>query len=70
MALTVFSSYVTTYAVFWRVQNGNDFYYQSVSPTYEAIRIEPQLILYSVDGEIDIGGFNCYTDLINIGDSP
>ncbi len=67
-----FGSYWATYAVYRRMGSGNRVRYERVSEMFRAIRT---ISLYTdadpiVDGEIARGGFNCYTDSIDVGNSP
>ena len=72
--ITLLGGYSTAYAVFRRVENGSNPYYQIVSPTYAAVRVGPSPVFAIgngfVDGRVEAGGFNCYTDTITVGDSP
>ena len=60
-------SYWATYAVYQRMGSGDDEYYERVSEMFTA-----------VTSTMDVGfsdglnqmGFNCYTDFIDIGNSP
>ena len=63
-------SYWATYAVYRRM--GSSVRYMRVSEIFRAIRTIENFVSASpiVDGEIIQGGFNCYDDSIDIGDSP
>ena len=66
-------SYWATYAVYRRVGSGNR--YMRVSEMFRAIRtIDNTSFLANPivesDGEIEQGGFNCYNDSIDVGNSP
>ena len=66
-------SYWATYAVYRRRRNSDigNFSYERVSEMFRAIRT---VVRYTtadiVDGEIVEGGFNCYNDSIDTGNSP
>ena len=66
-------SYWATYAVYRRIGSGSNIRYVRVSEMFSAIRTvshftgDPDSI---VDSEIAQGGFNCYDDSIDIGNSP
>ena len=65
-------SYWATYAVYRRMGSGSSVRYERVSEIFRAIRTVPALtgIVDRVDGEVAQGGFNCYDDFIDVGDSP
>ena len=64
-------SYWTTYAVYRSIGSGSNIRYVRVSEMFSAIRtIATFTITPGVDGEIEQGGFNCYTDSIGVGGSP
>ena len=64
-------SYWATYAVYRRTGSGNSVRYVLVTEMFRAIRTVPEFTDDRiVDGEIVRRGFNCYTDLIDAGDSP
>ena len=64
-------SYWATYAVYRRMGSGSSIRYVRVSEIFRAIRtVADFTVTASVDGEIAQGGFNCYTDSIDVGDSP
>ena len=64
-------SYWATYAVYRRTGSGSTTRYVRVSEIFRAIRtVAAFTITPDVDGEIAQGGFNCYTDSIDVGDSP
>ena len=64
-------SYWATYAVYRRTSSGG-VRYMRVSEMFRAIRTIENFVSASpiVDGEIVQGGFNCYDDSIDVGDSP
>ncbi len=63
-------SYWATYAVYQRVDSGEEESYERVSEVFRAVRTT----LGFDDGDGTDGpnllGFNCYTDFIDVGDSP
>ena len=63
-------SYWATYAVYQRVGSGGEESYERVSDTFRAVRT----ITGSGDGADGrhrlLVGFDCYTDIIDIGNSP
>ena len=64
-------SYWATYAVYRRMGSANR--YMRVSEMFRAIRTVDNTTFLAnpiVDGEIEQGGFNCYNDSIDIGNSP
>ena len=64
-------SYWTTYAVYRSMGSGSSIRYVRVSEMFRAIRtIATFTLTPGVDGEIEQGGFNCYTDSIDVGASP
>ena len=68
-------SYWATYAVYRRVrsqtEDKNITLYTRVSEMFRAIRtVSTFTNALDVDGEIEQGGFNCYTDSIDVGESP
>ena len=64
-------SYWATYAVYRRTGSGNSIRYDRVSEMFRAIRTISDFTTDPiVDGEIVQGGFNCYTDSIDVGNSP
>ena len=65
-------SYWATYAVYQRIGSGNNVSYIRVSEMFRAIRTISRFTAADpiVDGEIAQGGFNCYNDSIEVGDSP
>ena len=66
-------SYWATYAVYRRMGSGNDVQYERVSEMFRAIRTIARFTRFiqaGVDGEIVEGGFNCYNDSIDTGNSP
>ena len=66
-------SYWATYAVYRRMGSDNSITgYMCVSEMFRAIRTVSRIINNDpiVDGEIEQGGFNCYNDSIDAGDSP
>ena len=64
-------SYWATYAVYRRMGSGNSDRYLRVSEMFRALRTVARIIGDPiVDGEIAQGGFNCYTDSIDVGNSP
>ena len=65
-------SYWATYAVYRRTESDNSARYMRVSEMFSAVRtIEGFVTLRAfIDGEIAQGGFNCYNDSIDVGDSP
>ena len=64
-------SYWATYAVYQRMGSGNSVRYLRVSEMFRAIRTISEFTTNPiVDGEIAQGGFNCYVDSIDVGDSP
>ena len=66
-----FGSYWASYAVYRRTGSGNSIRYGCVSEMFRAIRTTSALIGNPiVDGEIEQGGFNCYTDSVDVGSSP
>ena len=51
--------------------SGNDVRYERVSEMFRAIRtIESYTSYDGVDGEIERGGFHCYDDSLDAGNSP
>jgi hypothetical protein len=51
--------------------SGNSVRYERVSEMFRAIRTVSRFTIFPiVDGEIVQGGFNCYTDSIDVGNSP
>ena len=62
------NSYWATYAIYQKVGSGEDESYERVSKMFRAVRTN---IGFGdgADGQNQIG-FNCYTDFIDIGDSP
>jgi hypothetical protein len=66
-------SYWATYAIYRRAGSGNSVRYMRVSEMFRAIRtvnIQSFIDNPIVDGVIVQGGFNCYTDSIDVGNSP
>ena len=64
-------SYWATYAVYRRMGSGNNNNYERVSEVFRATRAISGLQGESnIDGEIIQGGFNCYDDSIDVGNSP
>ena len=64
-------SYCATYAIYWRMGSGNSISYVNVSKMFRAIRTVSNFTDNPiVDGEIARGGFNCYTDSLDVGESP
>ena len=64
-------TYWATYVVYQRTRSGNSVRYGRVSEMFRAIRaISVFTTAPIVDGEIAQGGFNCYTDSIDVGSSP
>ena len=64
-------SYWATYAVYRRMGSGSSVRYVRMSEIFRAVRTVPEFTSTPVvDGEVAQGGFNCYTDSIDIGDSP
>ena len=64
-------SYWTTYALYRRMGTGSSTHYIRVSEIFRAIRtIAGFTFTPGVDGEISQGGFNCYTDSVDVDDSP
>jgi hypothetical protein len=66
-------SYWATYAVYRMMGSDNNMIrYERVSEMFRAIRTIESFVSGSpiVDGEIVQGGFNCYTDSIDVGNSP
>ena len=59
------ASYWATYAVYQKVDSGENERYEKVSEMFTAVRT----INGGGDGFNQIG-FNCYTDFIDVGDSP
>ena len=65
----IMGAYWATYAVYRRVGSGS--IYSRVSEIFTAIRtVASGTNFPRVDGEIAQGGFNCYTDTIDVGESP
>ena len=60
-------SYFATYAVYQIMGSGEDEYYERVSEVFTAVTATTNV--GSRDGLNQIG-FNCYTDFIDVGDSP
>ena len=58
-------SYWATYAIYQKVESGENERYEKVSEMFTAVRT----INGGSDGFNQIG-FNCYTDFIDVGDSP
>ena len=64
-------NYWATYAVYRRMGSGSNIHYVRVSEMFRAIRTNADFIsIPEIDGEISHGGFNCYTDSLDAGDSP
>ena len=64
-------NYWATYAVYRRMGSGNSVSYVRLSEIFRAIRtISGFTGNPIVDGEIAQGGFNCYNDSIDVGNSP
>ena len=66
-------SYWATYAVYRKIGSGSSTRYIRVSEMFRALRTIAGFTVTPgarVDGEIVEGGFNCYTDSIDVGDSP
>ena len=66
-------SYWATYAVYRMVGSGRDGRYERVSEIFRAVRATRLLINRDISSDIDgviQGGFNCYEDSIDIGESP
>ena len=64
-------SYWATYAVYRRTGSGSITRYVRVSEIFRALRtVAGFTVSPGVDGEIAQGGFNCYTDSIDVGESP
>ena len=59
------ASYWATYAIYQKVDSGENEHYEKVSEMFSAVRT----INGDGDGFNQIG-FNCYTDFIDVGDSP
>ena len=73
--IDVQGSYWATYAVYRRVRSQTEdesiTLYTRVSEIFRAIRTVSRLTnVLNVDGEIEQSGFNCYTDSIDVGESP
>ena len=63
--------YWATYAVYRRTGSGNSLRYVLVTEMFRAIRTVSRFTGDPiVDGEIEQGGFNCYSDSIDAGSSP
>ena len=60
-------TYLATYAVYRIISFGEDEYYERVSEVFTAVTATTNVGFSDVLNEI---GFNCYTDLIDVGDSP
>ena len=62
------ASYWATYAIYQKVDSGENERYENVSEMFTAVR--------TINGDDDATdgsnqiGFNCYTDFIDVGDSP
>ena len=66
-----FGSYWATYAVYQRMESGSSVRYVRVSEMFRAIRTIARFTIAAiVDGKITQGGFNCFDDSIDIGNSP
>ena len=66
-------SYWATYAVYRRMGSagGEDESYENVSKLFRAVRTTPDIADDADDADgPNQEGFNCYTDLIDTGDSP
>ena len=64
-------SYWAIYAVYRRMGSGNSVRYVNVSEMFRAIRTVSRFTNDpTTDGEIVQGGFNCYDDSIDVGESP
>ena len=65
-------SYWATYAVYQRTESSSSVHYVRVSGMFRAVRTVERLVSTDqlVDGVIVQGGFNCYDDTIDAGDSP
>ena len=64
-------SYWATYAVYRRMGSGSSVRYELVSEMFRAIRTISRFTGDPiVDGEIVQGGFNCYNDSIDVGNTP
>ena len=66
-------SYWATYAVYRRMGSGNSVRYVNVSEIFRATRTidDPNFTgVPIIDGAIAQGGFNCYDDAIDVGNSP
>ena len=69
----IMGSYWATYAVYRRMVSAEDekITYVRVSEIFRAIKsVSGGTSFPGVDGEITQGGFNCYTDAIDAGESP
>ena len=64
-------SYWATYAVYRRIGSGSNIRYVRVSEMFSAIRTISRFTGDPiVDGEIAQGGFRCYNDSVDVGNSP
>ena len=71
--VSVVGKYYATYALYRRMGSGSSTRHVRVSEMFRAIRaaeIYTDLISEGIDGEIVQGGFNCYTDTLDVGASP
>ena len=65
--------YLATYALYRRMGSGSSAHYVRVSETFRAQRageIYADGSVAGIDGEIAQGGFNYYTDTLDVGASP
>jgi hypothetical protein len=68
--VSAIGSYWATYAIYRRTGSGNNIRHERVSQIFRATRTVSGLMGESnIDGEIVQGGFNCYTDSIDVGNS-
>ena len=64
-------SYWAMYAVYRKMGSGDNVRYEKVSEMFRAVRTIQRFTSDDmVDGEIVEGGFNCYDDSIDTGNSP
>ena len=63
-------SYWATYAVYRRMGSGEDEHYERVSEMFSAVRAQCDVNVGDILDGVIRGGFNCYTDFIDVGDSP
>ena len=66
------NSYWATYAIYQRMGSGGDESYVKVSGMFRAVRTTTQTLTGFLDGADGLNeiGFDCYTDSIDVGDSP